>query len=120
MIQEESHRRTSIIERIESRCEIIDTGFLIDGIPSPCHIWTGPTSGTGRGGHYGRMSLNGQTVATHIVTYTHYFGYVPGKKQIDHLCNQRPCCNPAHLELVTHLKNQRRRAARAKESNNNP
>jgi hypothetical protein len=110
-------RRESIIERIERRCEIIDTGHVINGIPSPCHIWTGPTSGSGRGGDYGRMSLDGQTVATHIVVYTHYYGYVPGKKQIDHLCNQRGCCNPAHLELVSHLTNQRRRAKRAKESN---
>lgn len=107
-------RRNSIIERIESRCAIVDTGFLINNQPSPCHIWTGPTSGTGRGGGYGRMSLNGQTVATHIVAYTHYYGYVPSKKQIDHLCNQRLCANPAHLELTTHLTNQRRRAKRAK------
>jgi hypothetical protein len=103
-------RRNEIIERLQSRCEIVDTGFLLNEHPSPCHLWTGPTSGTGRGGNYGRMSLNGQTVATHIVAYTHYYGYVPSKKQIDHLCNQRLCCNPAHLELVTLLTNQRRRA----------
>ena len=107
-------RRLAIIERLEKRCAITDTGFVLDGKPSPCHLWTGPTSGTGRGGNYGRMSLNGQTVATHIVAYTHYYGYVPSKKQIDHLCNQRLCCNPAHLELTTHLTNQRRRAKRAK------
>lgn len=80
-----------------------------------CHIWTGPTSGNGRGGGYGRMSLNGITVAVHIVSYTHFFGYIPPKKQIDHKCNQRLCWNPQHLEMVTHLVNQRRRAARAKE-----
>ena len=112
-----SDRRTAIISRLEQRCEIVDTGFKLNNTPSPCHLWRGPTSGTGRGGNYGRMSLNGQTVATHIVAYTHYFGYVPGKKQIDHLCNNRLCCNPAHLELVSHLTNQRRRAKRAKESN---
>ena len=111
-------RRNDIIERLQSRCLIVDTGFVLDGQPSPCHLWQGPTSGTGRGGNYGRMALNGQTVATHIVAYTHYYGYVPSKKQVDHLCNQRLCCNPAHLELVTHLTNQRRRAKRAKESIN--
>lgn len=112
-----SDRRTAIISRLEQRCEIVDTGFKLNNTPSPCHLWRGSTSGTGRGGNYGRMSLNGQTVATHIVVYTHYFGYVPGKKQIDHLCNNRLCCNPAHLELVSHLTNQRRRAKRAKEFN---
>lgn len=107
-------RRLTIIEKIEARCDIVDTGFVIEMKPSPCHLWNGPTSGNGRGGGYGRMSLNGHTVAVHLVTFTHYFGYIPGNKQVDHLCNQRLCCNPQHLELVTHLTNQRRRAARSK------
>lgn len=104
-----SDRRTEIILRIEERCAIIDKEFILDDKPSPCHIWTGPDSGTGRGGGYGRMSLGSQTVAVHLVVYTHYFGYIPGKKQVDHLCRQRLCCNPAHLDLTTHLTNQRRK-----------
>ena len=108
-------RRQAIIDKLLHRTQIIETGFTINGKPSPCHLWTGPTSGTGRGGGYGRMSLDGQTVAVHIVSYTNYYGYIPSKKQIDHLCNQRLCWNPLHLEKVTHLKNQRRRAKRAKE-----
>lgn len=75
-----------------------------------CHLWTGPTSGTsGRGKGYGRMSLDGQTVAVHLVVFCYYFGFIPGKKQVDHLCHNRLCCNPDHLELVTHKENQRRR-----------
>lgn len=108
-----SDRRHKIIEKLYARIEVQDLEFILNGEPSPCHIWTGPTSGDGRGGGYGRMSLDGQTVATHIVAFTHYFGFIPGRKQIDHLCHHRLCCNPAHLELVTHLQNQRRRAARA-------
>lgn len=107
-------RRITIIEKIEARCDIVDTGFVIGMKASPCHLWSGPTSGTGRGGGYGRMSLDGHTVAVHLVVFTHYFGYIPGNKQVDHLCNQRLCCNPQHLELVTHLTNQKRRAARTK------
>ena len=110
-----SNRRETIMLRIHERVDVQDLGFILDDKPSPCHIWTGPDSGTGRGGGYGRMSLNSQTVAVHIVVYTHYYGYVPGKKQVDHKCNNRLCCNPAHLELVSHLKNQRLRAQRAKD-----
>jgi len=76
-----------------------------------CLIWTGPTSGNGRGGGYGRMSLDGQTVAVHRVMFTCVAGYVPGKKQIDHRCRNRLCVNPEHLEMVTHKQNQKRRAA---------
>ncbi len=111
----EPNRRERIIEKIQARCDIVHTGFFIDGKPSPCHLWAGPTSGEGRGGGYGRMCLDGQTVAVHIVSFTHYFGYIPSKKQIDHRCNQRRCCNPQHLEIVTHLQNQRRRSKRAKQ-----
>uniref|UniRef100_A0AAU6VZF5 HNH endonuclease n=1 Tax=Pseudomonas phage Arace01 TaxID=3138526 RepID=A0AAU6VZF5_9VIRU len=109
-------RRNEIILRIHERVQVVDMGFVLDGKPSPCHIWQGSDSGTGRGGGYGRMSLNGETAAVHRVVYTHYFGYIPAKKQIDHRCNNRACCNPAHLELVSHLRNQRLRAKRAKES----
>lgn len=108
-------RKDKIIQKIEARCLIVDMGYEIDGVPSPCHIWQGPDSGSGRGGGYGRMSLDGQTVAVHLVAFTHYFGYIPSKKQVDHKCNERLCCNPQHLELVTNLQNQRRRAARTKE-----
>ena len=106
-------RRNGIIERILSRVAVTDTGFELDNKPSPCFLWEGPDSGEGRGGGYGRMSLNGQTVAVHLVVYTHFYGYIPGKKQIDHLCNNRRCCNPAHLQMVTHKTNQKRRAQRA-------
>ena len=111
-------RRNGIIKRIHERVMVVDNGFVADGRPSPCHIWQGPTSGEGRGGGYGRMSLNGQTVAVHLVVYSHFYGYIPGKKQIDHLCNNRLCCNPQHLEMVTHKTNQKRRAARSKDYSN--
>lgn len=111
-----SNRRERILDRIHARVIVEERGFVLDGKPSPCHIWQGPDSGTGRGGGYGRMSLDGQTVAVHLVVFTIYFGYIPGKKQVDHKCNNRLCCNPAHLEMVTHLKNQRLRAKRAKEN----
>ena len=64
------------------------------------------------------MSLDGQTVAVHIVSYVNKNGFVPGKKQIDHLCNNRMCVNPDHLEMVTHKENQRRRDARKREKAN--
>lgn len=58
------------------------------------------------------MSLNGQTVAVHLVAYTHFYGYIPGNRQVDHLCNQRLCWRKEHLELVSHITNQKRRVQR--------
>lgn len=103
------HRRLNIFEKIMKRVHIEDRGYK-----SYCWLWTGPHSGKGRGGGYGRMCLDGQTVAVHLVMFTHFFGFIPGKKQVDHLCKVRLCCNPDHLELTTHKQNMRRRDAACK------
>ena len=108
-------RSESILAKIMARVVVEYLGYESPtGTSSPCLTWQGPTSGTGRGGNYGRMALDGQTVAVHLVVFTHFHGYIPGKKQIDHLCNNRLCCNHAHLEMVTHRENQKRRVARTK------
>lgn len=74
-----------------------------------CWEWGGPNSGDGRGGGYARMCLDGQTVAVHRVVFTLFFGFIPGRKQVDHICRNRNCVRPSHLEMVTHKENQRRR-----------
>ncbi|MCW5678431.1 MAG: HNH endonuclease [Xanthobacteraceae bacterium] len=97
-------RRDEIRSRIMARIEERDCGYA-----TPCWLWTGPDSGSnGRGAGYPRMSLNGQTVAVHIVLYTNEYGFVPGKKQLDHLCRQRLCVRPDHMEIVTNRKNTQR------------
>ena len=108
MTRPKKDRRQAIRDKIMSRVEIVHTGFEIGGIPSECHLWTGPTSGNGRGGDYPRMNLDGQTVAVHLVSWTNENGFIPGKKQIDHMCRQRRCVREEHLEMVTHKENQRR------------
>ncbi|MEM9426643.1 MAG: HNH endonuclease [Pseudomonadota bacterium] len=37
------------------------------------------------------------------------FGFLHSRRQVDHTCRNRLCVNPAHLELVTHKQNCRRR-----------
>lgn len=89
---------------------ILDNIALTPGpLSTPCWIWQGTDSGTGRGGGYPRFKLGGQTVAVHRVAATHVYGFLPGKKHLDHLCRNRMCVNPGHLEIVTHKTNCRRR-----------
>lgn len=110
-------RRARIRAKIMERVQEAPAPSWMDADLGPCLLWTGPTSGEGRGGGYARMCLDGQTVAVHIVNWTNEHGYVPGKKQLDHLCRRRLCINDRHLELVTHKQNQRRRdQARAEPS----
>lgn len=81
-----------------------------------CWVWQGSTSGTeskGVGGRgYGRISISGVTMAVHRVIYTCFEGIIPHRHDIDHKCKNRLCCNPDHLELVTHKENCKRREAR--------
>lgn len=78
-----------------------------------CFIYTGPTSGNkGRGKGYGRISINDRTSPVHRVMATLFYGYIPPNMHVDHLCNNRLCVNPAHLDVVTHKKNQKERARR--------
>lgn len=44
----------------------------------------------------------------HRVIYEHFQGTIPEGLTIDHLCRNRACCNPAHLEPVTTQENTRR------------
>lgn len=80
-------RRELILDKLYARTLVVDNGFFLNGEKSFCFMWTGPTSGNGRGGGYGRMCLDGHTVAVHIVAFTNEYGFIPGKKHIDHLCN---------------------------------
>jgi hypothetical protein len=98
------NRRDRIKAKIAARVRIED-----GPLDTPCHIWTGPTSGDGRGGGYARMNLDGGTVAVHITAWVCEHGPIPPRKQLDHRCRRRLCVNEEHLEMVTHKKNQRRR-----------
>lgn len=98
-------RRDEIRDRILACVEVVDGGY-----ETPCWLWTLADSGTGRGGGYPRMKLNNRTCAVHKVSFVNEHGYVPGNKQIDHKCRNRRCVNPDHLEMVSHIENQKRRA----------
>jgi hypothetical protein len=103
-------RRSAIREKIAARTFYCEELCGVVGVDTPCHIWQGPDSGKiGRGAGYPRMSLDGQTVAVHLVLWTNENGYIPGRKTIDHICRNRLCINLDHLEMVTMKENARRR-----------
>lgn len=107
-------RRADIVAKIMANVSAVDTGYE-GGL---CLEWQKSTSGTkGRGHSYPRMSLDGQTVAVHRALWVTLNGYLPGKKQLDHLCKNRRCV--LHCEPVTHKENQRRRDGKAPRKNSN-
>ena len=72
--------------------------------PSGCWVWL--ASGTGTG--YGQFYVAGRQGVAHRVSYVAFMGAIADDRQLDHLCRNRGCVNPAHLEAVTASVNQAR------------
>lgn len=71
-----------------------------------CWPWLGSLQRTG----YGRgIRINGPQIQAHRASYMLLVGPIPDGLQIDHLCRNPRCVNPAHLEPVTPGENVRRR-----------
>lgn len=68
--------------------------------PDGCWEWTGRT----RDG-YGRITINRKYATVHKLVYGFFIGPVSEGKVLDHLCRNTVCCNPSHLEEVTHKVN---------------
>ena len=68
-----------------------------------CWAWLGSTYPAGYG-HSAARRLEPSGYA-HRVAYTLLVGPIPSGLTIDHLCRNRGCVNPVHLEPVTHREN---------------
>jgi hypothetical protein len=66
-----------------------------------------PTAWDNRNGYY-RLTVDGWRVYAHRHAYEQARGSVPDGLVLDHLCRNRWCCNPDHLEPVTNEENIRR------------
>lgn len=69
---------------------------------SKCILWSGATNGNG----YGRVYVGkGKSLMAHRVIHEGVFGKIPEGLVLDHLCRNRSCVNPLHLEIVTNGEN---------------
>ena len=104
-----AHRHQSLTERFCS-------GFIIN-VETLCWEWIGSLSNG-----YGRLKNNYKSLQAHRVSYELTKGTIQRGLEIDHLCRNRKCVNPDHLEVVTTKINQERsvRATKALCSKGHP
>jgi hypothetical protein len=76
------------------------------GTPSECWEWLGAKLHRGHGiFHYTLIPGQHQQTTAHRFAYERLVGAIPEGLQLDHLCRNPGCVNPAHLEPVTGREN---------------
>jgi hypothetical protein len=80
---------------------------LVMAPATPCWQWTGAVSAT-YGSFTWRPKKRGQTTVAHRISVLLAGVEIPDGMQVDHLCRNRLCVNPEHLEVVTPSVNMRR------------
>ena len=88
-------KATALASRIDSRTEVNADG---------CLVWTGARNRDG----YGRIAVGRRDMRAHRVVAEIINGAIPEGTELDHLCRNRPCVHPDHVEPVTHAENLQR------------
>ena len=81
--------------------KILETPGLMD---TPCWVWIGAKDQRG----YGNVRVGRRVRKAHLVAYECLRGPLPPGTEGDHLCRNRGCINPYHLEPITHRENAQR------------
>ena len=78
-------------------------GNISDDPETKCWNWQRTTTNG-----YGRIRVDGKLLTSHRVAYQLWKNKLRPGYEIDHLCYNRACCNPAHLEQVLLIVNKLR------------
>ena len=83
------------------------TRLEIQSVENPvtgCRVMTKVPTTSG----YAQIRYNGKLYLAHVIVYKASGRPLEPGQEVDHLCNNRLCINPQHLEAVSHAENTRR------------
>lgn len=100
-----------LVERFWSKVD--RNGPVHPTLGTRCWLWTGAVAGRGYG--YIALGVAGKrrNGYGHRLAYELFVADIPAGMEIDHLCREKRCVNPAHLEPVTPAENNRRSNSRS-------
>ncbi len=101
---------------MSDHADIVRFMKMVDVLPNGCWYWQGARSrGKGNKKWYGSFRVGGKVVRAHRFAAEVLGGkFCPNGSHRDHTCSFSMCVNPAHIEIVSHKENQRRKMERAK------
>jgi hypothetical protein len=86
------------LDRFNEKWEVSDTLFFNN---TPCHIWTACKNERG----YPQFRIKRKTRKAHRISYATFYNINELSSELDHLCRNRACVNPYHLEEVSRREN---------------
>jgi hypothetical protein len=97
------------LERFQSKC--VEAAEPHPKLGTKCLEWQSVINGG-----YGVLRVGSKKDGSrrlrsaHLLSYEHFVGPIPDGLDVDHLCRNKRCVRPDHLEAVTHAENMRRAA----------
>jgi hypothetical protein len=86
-------RQAPAVDRFAEKVALTESG---------CFEWIASLNNTG----YGTFAIGGgRSTVAHRWSYEYHVGPIPDGLHLDHLCRNRRCVNPDHLEPVTISEN---------------